>query len=114
MEQYSRAMNAITWAMAHIAGHWLSRPQRLDGFNFQSNDPTPPSLADARQWLDEAEQFTEGWLPAADDALLSSKPDFLRGESIGTGVMRATLHTLHRRHRQRKRRFRPPDLESFI
>ncbi len=86
-------MNAITWAMAHIAGHWLSRPQRLEDFNFQSNDPTPPSLADARLWLEEAEQFTEGWLPDADEALLSSKPDFLHGESIGTGVMRATLHT---------------------
>ena len=86
-------MNAITWAMAHIAGHWLSRPARLEDFNFQSNDPTPPSLAEARSWLEEAETFTEGWLSAADDALLSSKPDFLRGESIGTGIMRATLHT---------------------
>lgn len=86
-------MNAITWAMAHIAGHWLSRPQRLDNFDFQSGDPTPPILADARAWLDEAATFTEGWLPAADAELLGSKPDFLHGESIGTGVMRATLHT---------------------
>lgn len=85
--------NAISWAIAHIAGHWLSRPERLEGFNFQSDDPTPPALSDSRAWLDEARTFTEGWLPEADDKLLSSKPDFLGGESIGTGVMRATLHT---------------------
>ncbi len=53
-------MNAITWSMAHIAGHWLSRSQRLEGFDFHSNDPTPPALADARSWLAEAETFTEG------------------------------------------------------
>ena len=86
-------MNAITWAMAHIAGHWLSRPERLENFDFRSNDPTPPALADARAWLDEAGLFTERWLPDADAELLGSKPDFLGGESIGTGVMRATLHT---------------------
>ncbi len=87
------AMNAITWAMAHIAGHWLSRPKRLENFDFQTGDPTPPTLADARVWLDEAAAFTERWLPAADAELLGTKPAFLRGESIGTGVMRATLHT---------------------
>ena len=87
------AMNAITWAMAHIAGHWLSRPGQPAGFAFQTGDPTPPTLNDARAWLDEATTFTEDWLPAADAELLGSKPDFLRGESIGTGVMRATLHT---------------------
>ena len=86
-------MNAITWSMAHIAAHWLSRPQRLEGFDLQSGDPTPPALADARSWLGEAATFTEGWLSDADDALLSSKPDHLHGESIGTGVMRAALHT---------------------
>ena len=86
-------MNAITWAMAHIVGHWLSRPERLENFDFRSADPAPPTLADARAWLDEAAAFTEGWLPNADPELLGSKPDFLGGESIGTGVMRATLHT---------------------
>ena len=86
-------MNAITWAMAHIAGHWLSRPARLENFGFQSNDPNPPTLAEARAWLDEAGEFNERWLPTADEELLESRPDFLGGESIGTGVMRATLHT---------------------
>ena len=46
-------MNAITWAMAHIAGHWLSRPRAaVENFDFQTGDPTPPTLADARAWLD--------------------------------------------------------------
>jgi uncharacterized damage-inducible protein DinB len=86
-------MNAITWAMGHIAGHWLSRPARLENFGMKSNDPTPPALADAFAWLEEASQLTESWLPEANDNQLSQKPDYLRGESVGTGVMRATLHT---------------------
>jgi len=86
-------MNAISWSMAHIAGHWLSRPQRLKSFSFQSEDPVPPTLEQANAWLDEAASYTEGWLANADDELLFSKPNHLHGLSVGTSVVRMALHS---------------------
>ena len=86
-------MNAISWTAGHIAGHWLNRPEQLQQFAPGSGDPTPPPLDEMQAALDEAKTATEIWLPTADDSLLSSEPDNLRGESVGTGVMRAVLHT---------------------
>jgi hypothetical protein len=86
-------MNAITWTVSHIAGHWLWRPRRLDRYSFGSNDPTPPSLDEARAVLAEAIAFQETWLKSLTPEKLASKPPGFAGESIGTGIMRAALHT---------------------
>ena len=87
-------MNAISWIVAHVAGHWLARPEHLEQFNFRSSDPTPPSLAQARAWFEEGREFTERWLPNANDELLTRVlQNNVEGETIGTGMMRATLHT---------------------
>jgi hypothetical protein len=85
-------MNAISWTVCHIAGHWLSRPAHLDRYNFLSTDPTPPTLAEALQVLQQAKAAQEG-IGRASAELLASKPEALGGESIGTAIMRATLHT---------------------
>jgi hypothetical protein len=89
------SMNAIAWTVAHIAGHWLNRPEHLRRYSWGSDDPTPPSLADAIAWLREGRAFAERWLPGADDALLQRVPEdgSTGGENIGTAVLRATLHT---------------------
>jgi hypothetical protein len=87
-------MNAVSWTVGHIAGHWLLRPPHLDRYNFRSNDPTPPSLEEARQHLQDAKAFVERWLPSASDELLSRlPPDNVDGETVGTGLMRMILHT---------------------
>lgn len=86
-------MNAISWTAAHIAGHWLHRPARLDRYNFGSDDPTPPTLAEARALLAEARAYTSGWLARADDRLMAHVPEGTGGENVGTALMRAILHT---------------------
>lgn len=86
-------MNAISWTVAHIAGHWLNRPERLLRFASGSRNAEPPSLEDALIFLAEATGFTESWLPNATSEFMASARDDRRGESIGTGVMRAVLHT---------------------
>jgi hypothetical protein len=86
-------MNAISWTVCHIAGHWLWRPERLDRFTFGSSDPTPPSLREAMAILDEAIAFQKTWLAGLTREKLASKPPGFQGESVGTGIMRATLHT---------------------
>ena len=84
-------MNAISWTACHIGGHWLWRPERWARFADGSDDPTPPPLEEALALLREARAFIDGWMPGLDDERLASK-GFL-GESIGTAIMRATLHT---------------------
>lgn len=86
-------MNAISWTVCHIAGHWLNRPSRMARYASGSKNPEPPSLEDALALLAEAKGFTETWIPDAKPEFLASKPDALGGESVGTGVMRAVLHT---------------------
>ena len=96
-------MNAVTWTIGHIAGHWLSvaayanheeRPSRVVRFLGSHADPTPLLLTDALKLLDDAKKSIE-WLGSADDSLLSSSPAgfFLSRESVGTNVMRVVLHT---------------------
>ena len=95
-------MNAISWTIGHIAGHWLSvaayakqeeQPEVLRFFGPDA-DPTPLSLADARTMLDNAKKSID-WLGSADGSLLSSSPAgyFLSSESVGTSLIRVTLHT---------------------
>jgi hypothetical protein len=89
------SMNAISWTVAHIAGHWLHRPEHLARFAFQSADSTPPSLAEAINWLREGRSFTEQWLGRATPELMARIPpgNVTGGESVGTALLRATLHT---------------------
>jgi hypothetical protein len=86
-------MNAISWTVAHIAGHWLHRPAKLTRFAFGSPDPTPPTLAEALGWLEEGRVFMESWLPRADEALMVRMPEGTGGENVGTSLIRAVLHT---------------------
>ena len=85
-------MNAISWIVCHIAGHWLNRPDHLQRYAFRSDDPTPPPLAEALQLVAEAKASQER-IGVATPELLASKPAYLGGESVGTAIMRATLHT---------------------
>jgi hypothetical protein len=85
-------MNAISWTVGHIAGHWLGRPAHLDRYSFRSTDPTPPALKEALRHLQQARAGI-AWIGGASDELLASKPANLGGESFGTAIMRATLHT---------------------
>ena len=96
-------MNAISWTLGHIAGHWLSvaayakqerQPGEVLRFFGPDADPTPLPLTDALTMLDDAKRSID-WLGSADDTLLSSSPAgyFLSSESVGTNVMRAVLHT---------------------
>ena len=75
-------MNAISWTIGHIAGHWLSvaayakqeeRPSRVVRFLGSHADPTPLPLTDALKLLDDAKKSAD-WLGGADDSLLSSSP----------------------------------------
>ena len=86
-------MNSISWTVAHISSHWLGHPERLRRFAPGSDDPTPPPLDEARASFDEARTVTEQRLANTDESWLASKPPTYRGESVATGVMRATLHT---------------------
>ena len=96
-------MNAISWTVGHIAGHWLSvaayaeqeeRPSQVKRFLGPDADGTPLPLTDALKLLDDAKKSID-WLGSADDSLLSSSPAgyLLSRESVGTNVMRAVLHT---------------------
>jgi len=86
-------MNATSWTAAHIAGHWLWRPAHLDRYTPGFSDPTPPSLDDARALLAEAKAFQTTWLASLTGEKLASKPPGFQGENVGTGIMRAALHT---------------------
>lgn len=87
-------MNAISWILPHIAGHWLLRPKELDRYNFRSTDPTPPSLEEARKTLETAKTFSTQWLTSAGDELFAHvPPENVDRESVGTGLLRTTLHT---------------------
>lgn len=93
-------MNAISWTLGHIAGHWLrvaayakqeEQPGEVLRFFGPAADPSPPPLSDALKLLDDAKASID-WLASADDVLMSTA----RGEgfeSVGTALMRAVLHT---------------------
>ena len=96
-------MNAISWTIGHIAGHWLlvaayakqeDQPGEVLRFSGPDADATPLPLSDALKMLDDAKKSID-WLDSADDSLLSSSTAgyLLSSESVGTNVMRVVLHT---------------------
>ena len=99
-------MNAISWTVGHITGHWLllaayatqeEEPTGPVRFFGAAADPTPPPLKDMLKLLEEAKASID-WLSTADDELLSAvREGYAVGrngqESVGTVLMRATLHT---------------------
>ena len=99
-------MNAVSWTMGHIAHHWLgvssyATENELDmaGMRFfgPSADPTPLTLSDAASLLAQA-QASIDWIDSPDDALLSGRREdhvaSMGGqETVGTALMRVTLHT---------------------
>ena len=96
-------MNAISWAVSHIAAHWLlvagfaTREALADdpaaAYRRTKDDPTPPPLADALKLLENAKDSIE-WITNADDALLSTTRAGAHGrENVGTQLMRVVLHT---------------------
>jgi uncharacterized damage-inducible protein DinB len=95
-------MNSVTWTVGHLAWHWCrvrraatgdAYPEALNQFANGSNDPTPPSLEDARGFLQLAKESTT-WIAGADDELLARRnPRNPVSESVGTALMRVMLHT---------------------
>ena len=97
-------MNAISWNIGHIAGHWLmvaayaadgDIPDGLSRFGGPAADPTPPSLDQMLDLLRDAKAATE-WTADADDTLLAATREGLRLShqgNIGTVLMRVILHT---------------------
>lgn len=100
-------MNAISWSVRHIAGHWLAvaayasgeeYASRLDRFFGPEADPTPPPLSEALGLLAEAQASIQ-WIGKADDGLLAETREGLQGSAthgnVGTAIMKVVLHTWH-------------------
>jgi hypothetical protein len=98
-------MNGISWIVAHVASQWLAAQSRSvsEGpaetrrrYGFRSEDPTPPSLAEARELLALAKQGL-GWIEAADDVVMARVgapgATVTAAESVGTFMLRTVLHT---------------------
>jgi hypothetical protein len=92
--------NAISWTAAHIGRHWLATAALAGGdavapelarYASGSTDPAPPPLAEALAVLEDA-QASLVWVEKADAALMALQPGGT-GDSIGTRLMRVTLHT---------------------
>ena len=119
-------MNAISWTVGHIAWQWTNLstraaralPENADAdpyaelsrrvyrFRSATDDPSPPSLAEALALFQEM-KTTLGWLEVADPRVMTavpSHPDYAltpernhiasRHETIGTATIRNTYHTL--------------------
>lgn len=90
------SMNAASWIVDHIAGHWTNVRAYASGeepaARNPSGDGTPPPLADAVSRF-EAPTRDLGWLAAASDEVMAATHRELGGESVGTFLMRAVLHT---------------------
>ena len=99
-------MNAISWTIGQIAGHWLivtsyakdgKLPWHLVRFVGPAADPTPPPLNEALKLLRDAKASIH-WLRDADETLLSTtREDHLLSkqgqDNIGTALINAVLHT---------------------
>ena len=99
-------MNAITWIVSHIVGHWLSvatyakdgeLPWHLVRFVGPAADPTPPPLDEALKLLRDTKASID-WLTDADETLLSTtREEHLLSkqgqDNIGTALINAVLHT---------------------
>jgi len=90
------SMNAASWIVQHVAGHWANVRARVTGeeplARNPSRDGTPPPYAEALTAF-EAPTRDLGWLDAASDDVMASSHRELGGESVGTFLMRAVLHT---------------------
>lgn len=107
-------MNSISWIVAHVASQWLlvaagaaestseelaDLRRRAHPYRTGSDDPTPPSLEEALNLLHSAREMSR-WIVEAKDDLMASlgRDEFFfrpeRRETLGTRVMRASLHTL--------------------
>jgi hypothetical protein len=96
--------NSASWIAAHVGRHWISAargatgilaPDSMDSFASGSDDPTPPSLADAMAVL-HASPAALAWIETADEHLLLRSADPASNhpeETLGTRILRATLHT---------------------
>ena len=99
-------MNAITWIVSHIVGHWLAvasyakggeLPWHLVRFVGPAADPTPPPLGEALKLLRDAKASID-WLTDADDSLFSTTreehPFSTQGQdNIGIALIYAAFHT---------------------
>ena len=98
-------MNAISWTISHIAGHWLGVaayarsedvPSHLGRFGGREADPTPPALGDATDLLAEAKASLE-WISEADEDLFAEARDGLRYSrthgNVGTALSKVVMHT---------------------
>jgi DinB superfamily len=98
-------MNAISWIVAHVAWQWLGvraratggdRPAEVASFRFGSDDPTPPPLSTALEFLEMAKQGLAS-VDAADNELMAKVgapgASITAAESVGTYLMRTVLHT---------------------
>ena len=98
-------MNAISWTISHIAGHWLGVaayarsddvPSHLGRFGGREADPTPPALSDAFELLAEAKASLE-WISEAGEGLLGEARDRLRYSrthgNVGTALSKVVMHT---------------------
>ncbi len=96
-------MNSISWTIGHIAAHWIGVSAYASGEDSQRRflgpdaNPTPLSLSEALEMVGEARTACD-WLGGANDKLLSTTREehiaSLGGqESIGTALVRVTLHT---------------------
>ena len=89
-------MNAISWIVAHVAAHWSNARALALGEEpsapLPPQDGTPPSYDQALSLLRAATDDL-GWVSAASDERMSTRYARLGGESVGTFLMRAVLHT---------------------
>ena len=87
-------MNAISWTVRHIAHHWQNagRAARGEALERQMGDVTPPPYDEALALLDETTRDL-GWVSEVGDEAMSRRPPELRGESVGTFLARAVMHT---------------------
>jgi hypothetical protein len=89
------SMNAVSWIVAHIAGHWAAAQaaalRRESELMNPARDGSPPPYADALVRLDAATSDLH-WIAVAGDVRMARRVED-RDESAGSFLMRAILHT---------------------
>ena len=89
-------MNAVAWSVQHIANHWRNVALAVAGRSLEWRGPpvdgTPPDYRAALAMLDDATLDLD-WLAGAGNAAMLRTDVELGGESAGTFLARAVLHT---------------------
>lgn len=89
-------MNAIAWSVQHVANHWGNVARAVAGRPLEWHGPpadgTPPDFEAALSMLDVATSDW-GWLASAGNAAMMRVDADGNGESVGTFLARAVLHT---------------------